>query len=133
MSAWQKWLRRPQTTTLREVLFQVHLWVGVALGLYILLMSVSGTLLVYRIELSRRFSREPAILGTSNPRLTVDQLKAAAQRAYPQYEVIDVTPRRNPNLAVEVVLRNGQKRIERLFNPFTGQDVGEAVTTCSCF
>jgi uncharacterized iron-regulated membrane protein len=128
MSAWQTWLRRPQTTTLRKFLFQVHLWIGVALGVYILLMSVSGTLLVYRIELSRRFSREPAIVGTSNPHLTIDQLKAAAQRAYPQYEVVDVTPRRNPNLAVEIVLRNGQKKIARLFNPFTGQDVGEAVT-----
>jgi uncharacterized iron-regulated membrane protein len=128
MSAWQKWLHRPQSSTLRKVLFQVHLWIGVALGLYILLMSVSGTVLVYRIELSKRFSREPAIVGTSNPHLTIDELRAAAQQAYPQYEVVDVTPRRNPNLAVEVILRNGRKHIERLFNPFTGQDVGEAVT-----
>ena len=128
MSAWQRWLQRPQTTTTRKVLFQVHLWIGVALGFYILVMSVSGTILVYRIELSRRFAREPVIVGTGNPHLTVDQLKAAAQRVYPQYEVVDVTLRRNPNLAAEIFLRNGQKKIERLFNPFTGQDVGEAVT-----
>ena len=112
MSAWQRWLRQPHSTTLRKVLFQVHLWIGVALGLYILVMSVSGTLLIYRIELSRRFSREPAIVVVPNGRLTVDELKAAAQRAYPQYEVLQVSPRRNPNLAVEILLRKGQKRIE---------------------
>jgi uncharacterized iron-regulated membrane protein len=128
MSAWQRWLRQPQTTTLRKVLFQVHLWIGVALGLYILVMSVSGTLLIYRIELARRFSREPKIVVVPNGHLSIDELEAAAQRAYPQYEVLQVSPRRNPNLAVEIRMRNGQKSIERLFNPFTGQDVGEAVT-----
>src|ERR1700686_3734054 len=128
MSAWQRWLQRPQTTTTRKVLFQVHLWIGVALGFYILVMSVSGTILVYRIELSRRFAREPVIVGTGNPHLTVDQLKAAAQRVYPQYEDVDVTLRRNPNLGAEIFLRNGQKKSALLFNPFTGQDVGEAVT-----
>ena len=128
MSTRQNWLHRPQNTTLRKALFQVHLWIGVALGLYILLMSVSGTVLIYRVELSKRFSREPAFAIGPGARLTVDELKAAAQRAYPQYEVVQVTLRRNPNLAAEVLLRNGQKRTERLLNPFTGQDVGEAVT-----
>lgn len=128
MSAWQTWMQRPQSTYLRKTLFQVHLWIGVALGVYVLLMSVSGTILIYRVELSRRFSREPVLTGTSNPRLTIDELKAAAQRAYPQFEVRDVSQRRNPNLAVEIILTNGQKMVERLFNPFTGQDVGPAVS-----
>lgn len=128
MSAWQTWMQRPQSTSLRKALFQVHLWIGVALGIYVLLMSVSGTILIYRVELSRRFSREPVLTGTSNPRLTTDELKAAAERAYPQFEVRDVSQRRNPNLAEEVILTNGQKIVARLFNPFTGQDVGPAVS-----
>lgn len=129
MSAWQRWLHHPQNTALRKALFQVHLWIGVALAVYIFLMSVSGTILVYRVELARRFSREPVLTGAANPRLTPDELKAAAQRTYPQYEVDEITQRRNPNLAVEIMMRNGPKRIERLFNPFTGQDVGPAVST----
>jgi uncharacterized iron-regulated membrane protein len=128
MSAWQKWLHRPQNSTLRKFLFQVHLWIGVALGLYVLLMCLSGTVLVYRIELSRHFSREPSF-PVGQTRLTVDQLKAAAQRAYPYDQVAQVTPRRNPNLAPEILLRNGEKRTERFFNPFTGQDLGPAVTS----
>jgi uncharacterized iron-regulated membrane protein len=129
MSAWQTWMQRPQNTFLRKALFQVHLWIGVALGVYVLLMSVSGTILIYRVELARHYSKEPALTGTSNPRLTVDELKAAAQRTYPQFEVRDVSQRRNPSLPVEIVLTNGPKMIERLFNPFTGQDVGPAVST----
>jgi uncharacterized iron-regulated membrane protein len=128
MSAWQRWLQHPQNTFLRRALFQVHLWVGVTLGVYIFVMCVSGTILIYRVQLARRFSREPVLTGTSNPRLSPDELKAVAQQAYPGYEVSQVYQRRKPSLAVGIVLDNGQRTIDRLFNPFTGQDVGSAVT-----
>jgi len=40
MSSWEKWLNRPQSLWLRRALFQIHLWTGTGVGLYILLMSV---------------------------------------------------------------------------------------------
>jgi uncharacterized iron-regulated membrane protein len=128
VNPWQKWLQHPQNTFLRRALFQVHLWIGVALGVYIFVMSVSGTILIYRVQLARRFSREPALTGTSNPRLSDDELKAAAQRAYPGFEVSQIYQRRRPNVTVGIVLDNGQRQIDRLFNPFTGQDVAPAVS-----
>ncbi len=128
MNAWQRWIENPQNTALRKALFQVHLWIGVALAVYIFLMSVSGTILIYRVELARHYSKEPLLTGTSNPRLSIDELKAAAQRTYPQFELQQVYQRRNPNLAVEAIFSNGPKTIARLFNPFTGQDVGPAVS-----
>lgn len=50
-TAWQRWLRQPQRTRLRKAVFQVHLWSGIGLGLYIFLISVTGSVLVYRNEL----------------------------------------------------------------------------------
>ena len=52
-SAWQQWLRFPQKLALRRTVFQVHLWAGIGLGIYILLISVTGSVLVYRNELFR--------------------------------------------------------------------------------
>jgi uncharacterized iron-regulated membrane protein len=43
----------PHSLWLRRALFQVHLWVGIATGLYILIISVSGSLIVFRRELDR--------------------------------------------------------------------------------
>jgi uncharacterized iron-regulated membrane protein len=43
----------PQSVWLRRALFQVHLWLGLAIGLYILVISVSGSLIVFRRELDR--------------------------------------------------------------------------------
>ena len=50
-AAWQRWVQTPQKVFLRKAVFQVHLWSGVALGLYIFFISVTGSVLVYRNEL----------------------------------------------------------------------------------
>ena len=55
---WQRWLDRPEQFRLRQIVFQIHLWVGAAAAAYLLLMSVTGSLLVYRNELSTTFSVE---------------------------------------------------------------------------
>lgn len=51
LTALQRWVRQPQRVWLRRALFQVHLWSGIGLGLYILFISVTGSVLVYRNEL----------------------------------------------------------------------------------
>ena len=53
---WTQWVRQPQTLWIRRALFQVHLWAGLAIGLYIVLLSVTGSALVYRVELDRAFA-----------------------------------------------------------------------------
>jgi len=46
-----RWLRQPQGTWLRRAMFQVHLWAGMILGLYIVLVCVSGSAVVFRNDL----------------------------------------------------------------------------------
>jgi uncharacterized iron-regulated membrane protein len=46
-------------TRLRRVLFQVHLWLGIALGLYVLFISVSGSVIVFRREMDRALCPGP--------------------------------------------------------------------------
>ena len=82
-----QWLYRPQNVSLRKALFQVHLWAGIALGLYILLISISGSAIVFRNEISKAYSAPPKIVPISGPKLTHDELKQAVERAYPQYSV----------------------------------------------
>src|SRR5262245_65831774 len=56
---WQRWARQPQKIWLRRALFQVHLWSGIAIGLYIFMISVTGSVLVYRNE---RFVASPRVM-----------------------------------------------------------------------
>src|ERR1051325_5432103 len=47
----QQWISRPQTVPLRRAILQVHLWCGIGVGVYVFLISVTGSILVYRNEL----------------------------------------------------------------------------------
>lgn len=57
-------LRQPQRSPVRRVLFQVHVWAGVALGFYVCLIGLTGAVLVFRPELQASaypaFFRAPA-------------------------------------------------------------------------
>jgi uncharacterized iron-regulated membrane protein len=68
MTFWQRWKSQPQTTWLRRATFQIHMWSGVAVGLYVLMISVTGSILVYRNELYRAATPDPGeTVGDSVP------------------------------------------------------------------
>lgn len=123
----QRWIRQPQTVWLRKAIFQIHLWSGIGLSLYVLLVSVTGSILVYRNELYRAATRDPIMVKESGPRLTDDQLKRAATRVYPGYTVFSFGLVQNPDQAVSITLKAGSKLKDRFFNPYTGADLGDAV------
>jgi uncharacterized iron-regulated membrane protein len=129
LTLWQRWLRQPQKIWLRRALFQVHLWSGIALGLYIFMISVTGSVLVYRNELYRAATVEPIVSKGSGPRLTDSQLAEAARRWYPDYRVVRISRARNPDQAVDVWLRRGNATRMRLFDPRSGSDLGNSVPT----
>ena len=47
------WLRSPQRLFLRRALFQIHLWVGLIVTLYAIVIGLSGSALVFREEIER--------------------------------------------------------------------------------
>lgn len=56
MTIWHSWVRYPQRLFLRKALFQIHLWTGIAAGVYVFAICLSGSIVVYRNELYRYFS-----------------------------------------------------------------------------
>ena len=123
-SVWARWLRQPQAFWLRRALFQVHLWSGIGIGLYVVAISVSGSVLVYRSELRQTFEPQPRFVAVSGARLDQDALTAAAELAYPGWSVSRIIERDDPARAVTVTLnRDGSPR-QTLFDPYTGEDLG---------
>lgn len=53
MNGWQRWWRAPGSHPLHRLLFVLHLWLGLALALYIVVMSLSGSAIVLRPQLNR--------------------------------------------------------------------------------
>lgn len=126
---WQRWVRQPRNIWLRRALFQVHLWCGIALGTYVFLISLTGSLLVFSNELFRAATPAPIISKSLEPRLTDAQLSQAATRQYPGYRVVKIGRAVDPDEAVDIWLRRGDDIQRRLFDARTGSDVGKSVPT----
>lgn len=125
MNVWRRWATQPQSLFVRKALFQIHLWTGIAVGLHVFAISLTGSILVYRNELYRFFSPQPRIVSGAGTPMSDEALAAAARRAFPGYEIGEARPGEAPNHAVEVTLALGDDEpIRRLFHPFTGENLG---------
>lgn len=77
---------KPQLLWWRKALFQVHLWVGIFAAIYIVLIGVSGSILVFKDELAEL--SYPHLLRNRNPgqpeNFDLAQVMMRAQAAYPK-------------------------------------------------
>jgi uncharacterized iron-regulated membrane protein len=108
-------------------MFQVHLWSGIALGLYVLAISVSGSAVVFRNEIYREADQGPRIVEVRGEKLSDEALKTAARKAFPSDTVSYLWPAKRPDQATEVWMDHDGERNQRLFDPYTGEDLGPSV------
>jgi uncharacterized iron-regulated membrane protein len=111
--------------SVRRSLFQVHLWVALALGIYIVVISVSGSAVVFRRE-ANRWLVPRAVISTAGERLTGEPLAAAVRDIYSEYEIVSVREPDRPERPVSVVLMRGDQRSSRLFDPYARADLGDS-------
>ena len=49
---WRTWVEHPERLWLRRAMFQLHFWIGAAVSAYAFLMSLTGSMIVFRDQLS---------------------------------------------------------------------------------
>jgi uncharacterized iron-regulated membrane protein len=74
----------------RNLLFQIHLWVGLCLGVFFILLGLSGSLLVYPQLLQGAAEPPPAATATG-AKLSLEQIIDAARQASPRAEGMAAT------------------------------------------
>ena len=121
MTPWQSWIQRPQSLWARKIVFQIHLWVGISVALYALVISISGSAIVYRPELHRRV----VVADAGRLRMRVEELVQSVRRAYPAYEILSVAEPQRADQPFVVLLETSKERVARLFDPYTGADLGD--------
>jgi uncharacterized iron-regulated membrane protein len=117
-------LRTPSRGGVRRVLARVHLWIALALGLYIVVLSISGSVAVFRRELTA-WAVPRTVASTEGVRLTGDDLQNAVSAVYATATVVEVREPRRPERPVFVVLEREGVRAEHLFDPYAVRDLGE--------
>ena len=112
---------RPRT---RHLLARIHTWIALGLGLYIVVLSVSGSAVVFRRELTQWLVPR-TVESTEGVRLTGDTLAQALAVAYAGHAVVEVREPPRQNRPVFVSLERDGRRVDRLFDPYAVKDLGE--------
>jgi len=120
--------KQPKPTFLRRALFQVHLWTGVATGLYMIFISLTGSAVVFRRDLNQRLlGNIPANeLAADARRLSDAEFRAAVLKQYPGYTITRIAVSRRRLSPNEVRMTKDGKELQERFSPYSGADMGAA-------
>ncbi|MCZ2148516.1 MAG: PepSY domain-containing protein [Bryobacterales bacterium] len=96
-------LDKPRTLAPRRWLFQIHLWVGIIVGLYAIVIGVSGTVLVFREEIveSSLHQWRGVSAPPGAPRASPDEIVAAVRKAGGYQGTLTLEFPQEPDRAIE--------------------------------
>ena len=102
-----------------------HTWAGIFAGSILLIVSLTGSLLVFEEELDVIF--HPALFGfeAQDERLTFSATLLAVEKQHPQWEIKGIYRMKERNNAY--VLNYGEDYRQAIINPYTGEVTGTRV------
>ena len=109
---------------MRRILFQVHRWVGLIAGVYVVLISITGAALVFRIDL-QRVSHPHLFTAASGPLTDPVTIMESVARAYPDHRLsgVDAPTTSRPTYLAYVTAAGAFKTV--LVDPLTARVLGE--------
>ncbi len=112
--------------TLRDFFYRLHLWLGLASGLILFVVCLSGSLYVFREEARRLVAPELFYVEASaDQRLSADEIVAKVEAARPDKKVGSLTIPESPTRTVAVVLNDAPSKEGRGQGPGAGQGQGK--------
>jgi len=118
--------RHPQQIWIRKINFQIHLWLGIVLALYLVLIGVSGSILVLRIELGAVTGANPwESRMPPAPRVDIDSVVRSLTARYPGLRIVSVIApgKTEPNFIARLL---GRGQIRVAVDAGTGDVLGAA-------
>ena len=120
----QRYWHRPQQLFVRRLNFQVHLWVGIILTLYMIVIGVTGSILVFRPELERLFGLKAwQQVRAEGPLADIVTVVENLRAAYPRSHIVSVDAP-GENEATFVAVLQGRGRVKVACGPSDGKVLG---------
>ncbi len=117
------------SSMLRKVLFNIHWFVGITVGIALAIMGFTGALLSFEEEILQGLNGSPAHVESGTARLSLSEMVARAQAAAPDKSLSSLTIHEDPEEAVEVQYARaggdrplpGAVQDQTYLNPYTGE------------
>ena len=117
-------LKQPRQLWWRNALFQIHLWMGIVIGVYFLLIGVTGSLIVYKKELERAMIPQLIHVAPQPSKASFQGMYESVQRAYPKATIGNVFLYPE-GTSWSFRLSQNKERIQVYVDPYTGRVLGE--------
>ncbi len=117
-------LPRPQSVFLRRALFQVHLWIGVAAGLYVFVVCVTGAALVFRIDMQKAAYPRLFTPRANGPLAEPVAIMEHVQAAYPDGHLSGVDAPSTARPTYLAYVTKGSEFLTVLVDPVNTQVLG---------
>lgn len=124
------WIYAPHRLWLRRALFQVHLWVGIVLTLYAIVIGLSGSALVFKDALARSIQPEVYRITPGTSHVPLAPILKQIESSRPGWKVGSLLSLNKPDQAVDVLLHSEGKLSTDNYrfvavNPYTGALVAD--------
>ena len=123
--SWRQYFVNPRQTMLRKVAFQVHLWVGLGLGSYMVLMSLTGITMVFDDEIVAMAHPEWVyVKDRGDGKGVMKALMASMKATFPDHKIFRIyAPSARRDTYAVLAERNGSF-VTAFVHPATGAVVG---------
>lgn len=119
-------LNNPRRVWWRNALFQVHLWLGIALGFYYVLVGLTGSIIVYKKELERAMIPNLVRVAPAGERTSLAAMIDKVKSAYPQASLSNIYTYWEPGDTWSFRLQSrAEGRIQVYVDPYRAEIVGE--------
>jgi uncharacterized iron-regulated membrane protein len=124
MTLWTK----PRQSAIRKALFQVHLWSGLIVGLYVVLIGLTGSILVYRYEIEHAINPALNKIVPGQGRASVQTALDDHRARYPELTFQQLAiPSEADRSWFWRARDRANNRVYVYFNQYTGQHIGAEV------
>ncbi|HEX7915647.1 PepSY-associated TM helix domain-containing protein, partial [Rudaea sp.] len=112
---------------LRRVLRPVHRWVGLSVGLVVMWMALTGSMLLWRKQLEVPLDRDLLSVATCAQRVPLDALAANALQAYPKgkFDYIRLIAGEPGETRMPAAMVRFTDQMFVYLNPCTGEVLGQ--------
>jgi uncharacterized iron-regulated membrane protein len=112
----------------RNLIFTTHRFIGLLLGLLLIVISLSGTCIVFQKELDQFFYRSLWQVAPQPTQVSLDVMATSVTSAQPKYPLwfIEVPEHSHLSYVFNQKLTN-EHRLQTFINPYTGEILGSRV------
>ena len=113
---------------LKKLASQLHLWLGISSGLVVFIVALTGSLLVFEVELEPVINRHFNVIAVpeGKSRLPLDSLTTIVEKQFPKNKLNRITIEADVDRTVVFGLKQGKEKeglLSVATNPYTGEIV----------